>query len=373
MIDTEVLELLDPSIINEDELLLTAEKLLSDAGESIIQKADAMEQVCDLLLKLPDVRADFYMNDLSRRFKVRKQLFTDMLKNKRRNRDAESDTEEENKLSTPLITRVEGFITRRYIIRYNDISNQFQCRKKEEDAAYELMNENNIIRDLRKHHFSIPMANLIELLKSDYIVHYNPIREYFESLPKWDGHTDHIATLAKYIILEDETDRPRFLRMLRKMFIRSIACSFEESFNKHAFILVHEIQSSGKTTFLRWICPEALKDYYTEHLSLDKDGMIALTENFIINMDELSTLSKFEINALKSLLSKDKVKVRIPYERRPTILQRRCNFIGSTNRREFLTDETGCTKNRTDMSVLLEKYCYFARSKNKLNNFKNRP
>ncbi|HBZ67567.1 MAG TPA: hypothetical protein DEO70_12085 [Bacteroidales bacterium] len=341
--DENPLDLIDPSIVNEDELMLTAERLFEEAGQSVQKKASALEELCIQMLDLPTVRIDFYKNIMSRKFKVPKTVFADMLKTLRQQRDADMglDVDEEEGLSVPLITRVESFINRRYVIRYNVISNQFQSRKNDNESPYELMNENNILRDLKQHHFNYPMTNLIELLKSDFVPRYNPIKEYFEQLEPWDGRTDYIGELSKYINLEDESERDRFKRMFAKMFVRSIACSFEEAFNKHAFILIHEAQSSGKTTFLRWLCPKKLKDYFSEELSLDKDGMISLTENFIINMDELSTMSKYEINSLKSVLSKDKVKVRIPYERRPTILQRRCNFVGSTNRREFLTDETG--------------------------------
>jgi len=151
---------------------------------------------------------------------------------------------------------------------------------------------------------------------------------------------DHIARLARYVIVE-QAERDRFNRMFEKMFIRTVACSLEMDFNKQAFILIHEKQNSGKSTFFRWLCPPDLQDYYTENINTDKDSLIALTENFIINLDELSTLSKFEINALKSVMSKDKIKVRLPYASRPVIIQRRCNFVGSTNRKEFLNDETG--------------------------------
>lgn len=343
--DENPLDLIDPSIVNEDELMLTAERLFEEAGQSVQKKAAALESLCSQMLDLPTIRIDFYKTIMSRRFKVPKNVFGDMIKTLRQQRDADMGVEPEEddgeRLSVPLITRVESFINRRYVIRYNVISNQFQSRKNEDESPFEPMNENNILRDLKQHHFNYPMTNLIELLKSDFVPRYNPIKEYFEQLEPWDGRTDYIGELSKYILLEDESERDRFERMFLKMFVRSIACSFEEAFNKHAFILIHEAQSSGKTTFLRWLCPEKLKDYFSEELSLDKDGLISLTENFIINMDELSTMSKYEINSLKSVLSKDKVKVRIPYERRPSILQRRCNFVGSTNRREFLTDETG--------------------------------
>jgi len=128
------------------------------------------------------------------------------------------------------------------------------------------------------------------------------------------------------------------------MFVRSVACSLEADFNKQCFTFVHEKQNSGKSTFMRWLCPPQLEDYYTENIGTSKDDLIALTENFIVNIDELSTLSKYDINALKSVMSKHKLKVRLPYGERPEILQRRCNFVASTNRLEFLNDETGSVR-----------------------------
>ena len=38
------------------------------------------------------------------------------------------------------------------------------------------------------------------------------------------------------------------------------------------------------------------------------------------------------------------VKVRLPYGERPELLKRRCNFVASTNRMEFLNDETGSVR-----------------------------
>jgi predicted P-loop ATPase len=129
------------------------------------------------------------------------------------------------------------------------------------------------------------------------------------------------------------------------MFVRCIACALDDSvFNKQAFVFVHSEQNSGKSTFCRWLCPRKLKMYYTEHFKPDKDSLIALTENFIINLDELATLSKFEINSLKSSFSTDKTKVRAPYDRKAIMKVRRANFIGSTNKDEFLSDETGSVR-----------------------------
>src|SRR5699024_1578468 len=115
----------------------------------------------------------------------------------------------------------------------------------------------------------------------------------------------------------------------------------DDFINKNAIILVHDKQNSGKTTFIRFLCPPSLRGYFTENISFDKDSMIALIENFIINLDELATFTKVEINALKSILSKSFVKERHPFERKAKKLPRRASFIGSTNMTEFLTDPTG--------------------------------
>jgi integrase len=58
----------------------------------------------------------------------------------------------------------------------------------------------------------------------------------------------------------------------------------------------------------------------------------------------LSTLSKVEINAQKTLMSKSLIKVRHPYDRKPKLEPRRASIWGSTNKDEFLTDETGSVR-----------------------------
>ena len=72
--------------------------------------------------------------------------------------------------------------------------------------------------------------------------------------------------------------------------------------------------------------------------------MMCLSENFIINLDELAIFDKKEINYLKSLLSKDLVKIRRPFATRATSDARRASFFGSTNNNVFLTDETGSVR-----------------------------
>ena len=236
------------------------------------------------------------------------------------------------------------YIKGKYEIRFNEVSCKVECRKKESTDNFTELNENNIYIELESNHYDISTAKLKALLHSDFIESYNPFVHYFNSLTVWyqDTDKDYIEALCAYIPTKDPE---RFKTQFRKMLVRCIACAIEDKvFNKHAFVLIHEKQNSGKSTFCRWLCPPFLKDYITENINTDKDSLIALANNFFINMDELATLSKYDLNTLKSIISKDKINVRLPYEARATVKPRRANFVGSTNKDEFLTDETGSVR-----------------------------
>lgn len=186
------------------------------------------------------------------------------------------------------------------------------------------------------------MNDLISILKSDFVPTYNPLEEYFESLPKWDGKTDYIAQLAGYV---QAIDRDQFAYHFKKWAVRAVKCVLEEGyFNKQCFVLVQKGQNTGKSTFCRFLCPPELKDYISENISTEKDGRIAICKNFLINIDELATLSKYEVKSLKALFSYTQVNERLPYDKKSSILPRTASFIGSTNESTFLVDETGSVR-----------------------------
>ena len=195
---------------------------------------------------------------------------------------------------------------------------------------------------LRKTHLRISQSDLGALLRSDFVEIYNPFKDYFENLTEWFSGIDYIAQLAEYVVTDDKN---RFYYHLKKMLVRTVACALKDDvFNKQAFVLVGYSQNSGKSTFCRFLCPPELDKYFTETFSADKDGLISLAENLFINLDELASLSKYDINQLKSAFSKDKIKIRRPFEKRATTSPRRASFLGSTNKAEFLTDETGSVR-----------------------------
>jgi predicted P-loop ATPase len=79
--------------------------------------------------------------------------------------------------------------------------------------------------------------------------------------------------------------------------------------NKQSLVLASS--KFGKSSFLRFLIPPKLENYYTENISIDKDGIISICKNLICNLDELAVLSKSDVNTLKSFISKSSANIRL--------------------------------------------------------------
>lgn len=248
------------------------------------------------------------------------------------------------------IEKTEAYLKDFYEFRRNLVSIDIEYKHKEAKGDYLSFDDvaiNNLWREFQHKRVPYSKQKAVDLIKSDFSPKYDPFLEYFQTLPIYDPKEgDHIKKLLSYIKVAERTGKQEdFEKHFTKHLIRTVRCAIDENyFNKHAFILVQEKQHAGKSTFLRYLCPPKLQRYYTEELTIDKDGLITLCENFIINMDELAVMNKAEINHLKTLISKLWVKVRPPFEKKAQATSRRASFVGSTNDRQFLTDSTGSVR-----------------------------
>ncbi len=230
-------------------------------------------------------------------------------------------------------------MSKKYDFRFNIISNEIEYKQKHQ-KQYDLLNENDLIVELMEANFTGVEAPLIALLKSSFVPKYDPFEQYFKSLSFWDeSKPDYITKLAGYVKAKDQE---WFNLQFKKMMVRSIACALNIiPFNKQCLTLVGK-QNDGKTRFLRFLCPPVLKNYIKENLDIhNKDGRLALCQNFFINLDELANFSKYDINKTKAFFTIDRIKERLPYDRKASNFYRRASFLASTNSSEFLTDETG--------------------------------
>lgn len=246
----------------------------------------------------------------------------------------EHNKDEFNIVNKPDIVKVEVWLRKSWDFVQNEVTQTTEFKEKNIETWRDL-NIDTIYRKLQHVGFKFGLDKLKSLLKSDFVPLYNPFKDYFESLEPWDGEKDYIDELASYI---DVTDNDFFRVQFKKTLVRCIGCSLYGRENRIVFTLVGEKQSTGKSTFLRFLNPFG-NQYYTEApIRNNKDSEFAFSENFIYNLEELSSLSNMDVNRLKSIISTASIKERKAYAVNAVQQPRRCNFFGSTNKTEFLTD-----------------------------------
>ena len=98
-------------------------------------------------------------------------------------------------------------------------------------------------------------------------------------------------------------------------------------------------QGVGKSTFLKILGMEWYNDSLVNVEG--KDACELIQGSWILEMGELSSLRKSEMNLVKNFLSRTDDIFRASYGRRAQKYPRRCAFFGTANDTNFLRDETG--------------------------------
>ena len=185
-----------------------------------------------------------------------------------------------------------------------------------------------------------PQADIKLYVTSDLVPKFDPIADYLNSLPKWDGH-NYVADLFGRIP-GITSEQAAFLAK----WLRSAVAHWLQMDTLHANEVVPTFigaQGCGKTTFLRRLLPEHLRQYYLDHLNLSNkfDKEMALTNNLLVNLDELEAIRPSQHASLKQTLSKNKVNGRPIFGCVQEDRARYASFVSTTNNPHPLTDATG--------------------------------
>ena len=246
----------------------------------------------------------------------------------------------------PLL--IEVFLNDNYLFRRNVLNGkvEFKALPESEDAQWRpltLEALNSIILKAERENVmdqGSPSVQIKMYVQSEEVPVFNPVAEFLNDLPQWDGK-NHVAQVFSRLP-GLSTEQHSFLAI----WIRSMVAHWLQMDTLHGNECVPTLigpQGCGKTTFVRRLLPPQLRQYYLDHLNLSNkfDKEMALTNNLLVNLDELDAIRPSQHAALKQTLSKSKVNGRPIFGRAQEDRLRFASFVATTNNPHPLTDPTG--------------------------------
>ena len=242
---------------------------------------------------------------------------------------------------------VELFLQENYLFRRNLLSGKVEYIKRgEPDSEYRPLTKeafNSIVIRAKREDIcegGSPKTDIDEYVHSEEVRAYNPIDDFLKGLPAWDGQ-NHVGNLLKRLpgLSSEQT-------AFMSTWMRSMVAHWLQLDTLHGNEVVPTLigkQGCGKTTFLRRLLPPELRGYFMDSINLSNrfDKEMALTNNLLVNLDELEAIRPSQQASLKQTLSVSKVNGRPIYGASQEDKPRFASFTATTNNRHPLTDSTG--------------------------------
>ncbi len=192
----------------------------------------------------------------------------------------------------------EQFLNDHYLFRRNQLNGKVEFSIKpaegQEPVFRPLTQEalNSIILRAKREDIcegANPKTDIVEFIHSEEVRAYDPIGDYLNNLPQWDGQ-NHVAQLFSRLP-GISTEQQNFLCI----WLRSCVAHWLQMDTLHGNEIVPTLigaQGCGKTTFFKRLLPLHLRQYFLDHLNLSNkfDKEMALTNNLLVCLDELEAI-----------------------------------------------------------------------------------
>lgn len=178
---------------------------------------------------------------------------------------------------------------------------------------------------------------------------FNPAQDYFnEAYKKYDGKKRLDTFFIEYLGADDS----EITRKMTRIFFEGLVMKVKNPFIKFDRVLdLVGGQGVGKT----WIMNKlgGFGRFYTDEITSfeDKDSLLEMTKNIIVNDDEMAITNKTSFESLKAFISKSTINVRKAYARSSRDYGKGFVIVRSTNNLEYLRDKTG---NRRFMTMTVD-------------------
>ena len=248
----------------------------------------------------------------------------------------------QNKVSRTMLEDLEVCLFSNYVFRFNVLTEQTEFCKKGE-KVFHLVDQramNTFCMEARKQGVNCWDKDVSRLLLSQQIADFHPFSDYMEKLPEWDG-VDRVSELARRV-----SDEALWVSGFHRWMLGMVAQWMKlegQCANAVAPLLVSTEQGRCKSTFCSIILPEELQLFYIDKFDLTSvSGCEQKLSQFgLINMDEFDRYSVRSMANLKNLMQLKKLTFRKSHRSYYSQLPRIASFIGTSNQKDLLTDNTG--------------------------------
>ncbi len=240
---------------------------------------------------------------------------------------------------------LEDFLRRRYMFRRNKVTGEVEVQEKH---RYELWwkpltqeVQNDINTAAIREGIKVWPKDMERILFSERIDTYDPVREWLDALPQWDGR-DRLGELADRVKAKSPYWQDDF-----RVWMRSMVSQWRSGryalYGAQMVLMFVGGQGTRKSTFMRLLLPRELMPFYIDRIDFTnkKEALHALSRFLLINIDEYDQISKAQTAFLKHLIQRTDVKERKLFTTVFEQQQRYAAFCATTNSLMPLKDESG--------------------------------
>jgi predicted P-loop ATPase len=256
-----------------------------------------------------------------------------------------------NEAKTQL-DELKEFILQAYEPKFNTLTHDILLRGQKVEDKHEndiLLEAHRVINE------KIKISDIRSVLNSSAIPTIDPIKDFFLSNNSIDDTI--IDRYSNCLLPKSDYNNWAFKKWIVGAVHNWIANENDPIVCPLTLVLSGDKQGIGKTSFIRNLLPNELKEYYAESRidGSDKDSLILMSKKLIILDDEFGGKAFKDSKDYKALSDKNFIDCRQAYTKNSKSFKRRAILAGTTNEKDILKDVTG---NRRILAINVDSIDY---------------